>query len=122
MAFKGPYPTVFSGHTAAMVISHTTFSGGVTNAGTIGTGGISVISGAFLSGGGILDTGTILGGIKVDSSSKSSPAAPPKPPLRWRIRTRSAAGSAMRARFRRGSLGLSPSGTVRSRAVLPMPG
>ena len=70
MAFKGPYPTVFSGHTAAMVISHTTFSGGVTNAGTIGTGGISVISGAFLSGGGILDTGTILGGIKVDSSSK----------------------------------------------------
>ena len=70
MAFKGPYPTVFSGHTTAMVISHTTFSGGVTNTGTIGTGGISVVSGAFLSGGGILDTGTILGGINVDSSSK----------------------------------------------------
>jgi hypothetical protein len=53
-----------------MVISHTTFSGGVTNAGTIGTGGISVISGAFLSGGGIFDSGVIVGGIKVDSSSK----------------------------------------------------
>jgi hypothetical protein len=49
---------------------HITFSGGVTNIGTISTKGISVISGAFLSGGGILDTGTIVGGIKVDSSSK----------------------------------------------------
>ena len=70
MAFNWPYPTVFSGNTAAMVISHTTFSGGVTNTGTIGPGGISVISGAFLSGGGILDSGVIVGGIKVDSSSK----------------------------------------------------
>jgi hypothetical protein len=35
MPFKGPYPTKFSGSTTAMVISHTTFSGGVTNAGTI---------------------------------------------------------------------------------------
>src|SRR5579859_4514182 len=70
MAFNGPYPTVFGGHTTAMVISHTTFSGGVTNTGTIGPGGISVVSGAFFSGGGILDTGTIAGGIKIDSSSK----------------------------------------------------
>jgi hypothetical protein len=70
MAFKGPYPTVFSGNTSAMVISHTTFSGGVTNKGTIGPGGISVISGAFLSGGGILDSGVVSGGIKVDSSSR----------------------------------------------------
>ena len=70
MAFTGPYPTKFSGHTSAMVISATTFSGGVTNTGTIGPGGISVVSGAFLSGGGILDTGTIGGGIKIDSSSK----------------------------------------------------
>jgi hypothetical protein len=53
-----------------MVISHTTFSGGVTNTGTIGSGGISVVSGAFLSGGGILDTGTVVGGIKVDSRSR----------------------------------------------------
>ncbi len=30
MPFKGPYPTVFSGHTTAMVISHTTFGSGVT--------------------------------------------------------------------------------------------
>jgi hypothetical protein len=70
VAFKGPYPTVFSGHATAMVISATTFSSGVTNTGTIGPGGISVISGAFISGGGILDTGTVAGGIKVDSSSK----------------------------------------------------
>jgi hypothetical protein len=35
------YPTVFGGNTAAMVISNTTFSGGVTNVGTIGTGGIA---------------------------------------------------------------------------------
>jgi hypothetical protein len=70
MAFTGPYPTIFSGHATAMVISHTTFSGGVTNTRTIDSKGISVVSGAFLSGGGILDTGTVVGGIKVDSSSK----------------------------------------------------
>jgi hypothetical protein len=40
LAFTGPYPTTFSGNTGAMVVSHTTFSGGVTNAGTIGAGGI----------------------------------------------------------------------------------
>jgi hypothetical protein len=70
MPFTGPYPTVFAGNTPAMVISATTFSGGVTNTGTIGSGGISVVSGAFLSGGGILDSGIITGGVKVDSSSK----------------------------------------------------
>jgi hypothetical protein len=47
-----------------------TFSGGVTNTGTICPGGISVISGAFLSGGGILDSGVVSGGIKVDSNSR----------------------------------------------------
>src|SRR5262249_6286258 len=46
------------------------FSGGVTNTGTIGPGGFSVISGAFISGGELLDTGTIAGGIRVDSSSR----------------------------------------------------
>jgi hypothetical protein len=70
MPFKGPYPTVFGGNTPAMLISHTTFSGDVTNTGTIGAGGISVISGAFLSGGGLFDSGVIVGGIKVDSGSK----------------------------------------------------
>lgn len=44
MPFKGPYPTKFSGSTTA----------------------ISVISGAFLSGGNIFDSGVIIGGIKVD--------------------------------------------------------
>jgi hypothetical protein len=53
-----PYPTTFSGNTDALVVSHTTFSGGVTNAGTIGPGGISVSSSTFLSGG-IVDTGVI---------------------------------------------------------------
>jgi hypothetical protein len=52
-----------------MVISHTTFSGGVTNAGTIGPGGITVISSTFQSGG-IRDIGVISGGISVDSHSE----------------------------------------------------
>ena len=69
MAFTGPYPTVFSGNTNAMVISATAFSGGVTTAGTIGPGGISVISSTFLSGG-IFDNGVIAGGINIDSHSR----------------------------------------------------
>ena len=69
MPFKGPYPTVFGGNTPAMVISATTFDGGVTNVGTIGSGGISVIDSTFLSGG-ILDTGVITGGINIDSRSR----------------------------------------------------
>jgi len=52
-----------------MVVSHTTFSGGVTNTGTIGAGGISVTSSTFLSGG-IVDTGVISGGIRVDGHSR----------------------------------------------------
>jgi hypothetical protein len=69
LAFTGPYPTTFSGNTDAMVVSRTTFSGGVTNAGTIGGGGISVSSSTFLSGG-IVDTGVISGGIRIDSHSR----------------------------------------------------
>src|SRR5256885_8504729 len=69
LAFTGPYPTTFSGNTGAMVVSHTTFSGGVTNAGTIGAGGISVTSSTFLSGG-IVDIGAISGGIGIDSHSR----------------------------------------------------
>jgi hypothetical protein len=69
LAFTGPYPATFSGNTDAMVVSRTTFSGGVTNAGTIGGGGISVSSSTFLSGG-IVDTGVISGGIRIDSHSR----------------------------------------------------
>src|SRR5262245_10953965 len=69
MPFTGPYPTNFGAVTSAMVINHTTFSGGVTNTGTIGAGGISVRSGAFISGRNISDLGVISGAIKVDSSS-----------------------------------------------------
>jgi len=69
MAFTGPYPTVFGGNTPAMLISATTFAGGVTNVGTIGSGGISVISSTLLSGG-VVDTGVISGGIKVDARSR----------------------------------------------------
>jgi len=64
-----PYPTTFSGNTDALVVSHTTFSGGLTNANTIGPGGISVSSSTFLSGG-IVDTGVISGGIRIDSHSR----------------------------------------------------
>src|ERR1700674_5304922 len=69
LAFIGPYPATFSGNTGAMVVSHTTYSGGVTNAGTIGAGGISVSSSTFLSGG-IVDTGVISRGIRIDSHSR----------------------------------------------------
>ena len=71
MAFTGPYPTKFSGHTTAMVISATNFSGGVTNAGTIGTSGVTVISSTFLTGG-FLNSNLISGaptGIAVLSDS-----------------------------------------------------
>src|SRR6476659_365113 len=68
LAFTGPYPTTFSGNTGAMVVSHTAFSGGVTNAGTIGAGGISVTSSTFLSGG-FVDTGIISGAIRIDGHS-----------------------------------------------------
>ena len=71
MAFTGPYPTIFSGHATAMVISATTFNGGVTNAGTIGPGGVTITSSTFLTGG-FLNTNLISGsanGISVLSGS-----------------------------------------------------
>ena len=71
MAFTGPYPTKFSGHTSAMVISATNFSGGVTNAGTIGAGGVTVTSSTFVTGG-FLNSNLISGaptGIAVLSDS-----------------------------------------------------
>src|SRR4029077_16304102 len=69
LAFIGSLPPTFSPNPGAMVVSHTTFSGGVTNTGTIGAGGISVSSSTFLSGG-IVDTGVISGGIRVDGHSR----------------------------------------------------
>ncbi len=69
VTFTGPYPTVFSGVATAMVISHATFSSGVTNTGTISPHGIAVISSTLLSGG-IVDTGTVFGGISVDGHSR----------------------------------------------------
>jgi hypothetical protein len=60
MAISGPYPTKFSGHTTAMVISAATFTGGVTNAGTIGPNGVTITSSTFLSGG-FINTNLISG-------------------------------------------------------------
>jgi hypothetical protein len=94
LAFTGPYPTTFSGNTGA--ISHTTFSGGVTNAGTIGAGGISVSSSTFLSGG-IVDTGVISGGIRIDSHSRI--VASGTTAVALGTRQRSAVTSAMPARY-----------------------
>jgi hypothetical protein len=96
LAFTGPYPTTFSGNTGAMVVSHTTFSGGVTNAGTIGAGGISVSSSTFLSGG-IVDTGVISGGIRIDSHSRI--VASGTTAVALGTRQRSAVTSAMPARY-----------------------
>jgi hypothetical protein len=53
-----------------MVISATVFSGSVTNVGTIGPGGISVIGSTVLSGGIVDFGGTISGGITIDNHSK----------------------------------------------------
>jgi hypothetical protein len=69
VAFKGPYPTKFSGTTSAMVISHTTFSGGVTNVGTIGAGGIALSSSTLLAGD-IIDTGVIYDGVRINGHSR----------------------------------------------------
>jgi hypothetical protein len=78
-----------------MVVSHTTFSGGVTNAGTIGAG-ISVSSSTFLSGG-IVDTGVISGGIRIDSHSRI--VASGTTAVALGTRQRSAVTSAMPARY-----------------------
>jgi hypothetical protein len=72
MPFFGPYPTKFSGHTNTMVISATAFSGGVTNAGTIGPGGGVIITSSTFITGGFLNTNLISGtanGIGVLSDS-----------------------------------------------------
>ena len=69
MAYTGPYPVTISGTITAMVVSDTVFSGNVINRGTIGPGGIAVISSTFESGG-IFDSGVISGGITVDDHSK----------------------------------------------------
>jgi len=72
MAFTGPYPTKFSGHTNAMVISATAFSGGVTNAGTIGPGGGVIITSSTFLTGAFVNTNLISGtanGISVLSDS-----------------------------------------------------
>jgi hypothetical protein len=59
--------TDFHRQCAALVVS---FSGGVTNVGAISPKGIQLESAAFIGGGGILDTGTRAGGIKIDSGSE----------------------------------------------------
>ena len=65
MAYTGPFPHTNAGVTNEILVSGTTFAGSVSNSGTIGAGGIVVIS-STLQNGGIIDTGTLAGGIKVD--------------------------------------------------------
>jgi hypothetical protein len=62
-------PGTFSGVTSKWLISHTTFSGNIVNQGVISAGGIVVSNSTFTSGS-LLDTGTVIGGIRIDSSSK----------------------------------------------------
>ena len=73
MTFTGPIPVTNTGpslSTSVNVISvtDTTFSGGITNSGSIDPGGITVVDGAV--DGGISDTGFIAGGITIDSASQ----------------------------------------------------
>jgi hypothetical protein len=69
MPYTGPFP--FTGVTSQILVSNTTFAGGVTNTGTVGAGGIVVVKSTLLSGG-IVNEGVVTGGINVDSQSKIS--------------------------------------------------
>jgi hypothetical protein len=69
MQITGPYPGIFNTAASEILVSHTTFSGSIINQGVIGTGGIVVIDSTFQSGG-LTNTGTVLGGIHVDSGSQ----------------------------------------------------
>jgi hypothetical protein len=62
-------PGTFTGTTSEWLISHTTFSDDVINNGVIGVSGIVVISSTFTNGR-LIDGGTLIGGIHIDSSSK----------------------------------------------------
>jgi hypothetical protein len=69
--YSGPFPGgVAAGSAFTEVdVNHTSFSGNVTNSGTIGGGGIVVTRSTFLSGG-IQDFGINSGGISVDGLSR----------------------------------------------------
>jgi hypothetical protein len=67
MGYTGPFPYTNNGTVTSVTVSDTTFSGSVTNAGTISAGGITVIDSSF---GGIFDEGFIAGGISIDKSSE----------------------------------------------------
>ena len=65
MAYTGPYPVKFFFTTTAMVVSNTTFTGGITNSGMITPGGIIVENASTINGGIVDNGGTIAGGIIV---------------------------------------------------------
>jgi len=71
VAYSGPFPHTNTGVTSEILVSGTSFSGGVTNAGTIGSGGIVVVSSTFLTAG-ITNT-------KLISASQTGSASPPAP-------------------------------------------
>ncbi len=69
MAYTGPFPHTNAGTITAIIISHTAFSGNIGNTGTISPNGItltdSTINGSIYN-----STGTIAGGITLDSTSE----------------------------------------------------
>src|SRR5580698_811711 len=74
MSYTGPFPHNNAGTTSAVTVSHTSFTGSVSNTGNIGAGGIAVISGVINaktagSTTAIFDSGYIAGGISVDAAS-----------------------------------------------------
>jgi hypothetical protein len=69
MPYTGPFP--FTGSTNQILVSNTSLSGGVTNKGTVGAGGIVVVK-STLTSGGVVNEGVVAGGINVDSQSKIS--------------------------------------------------
>lgn len=67
MGYTGPFPYTNNGTVTSVTVSGTTFSGAINNAGTISSGGITVIDSSFRS---IFDEGFIAGGISIDQSSE----------------------------------------------------
>jgi uncharacterized protein with beta-barrel porin domain len=70
--FTGPFPSTNTGALTGICITNQTFSGTVSNAGTITPNGIVVTNSAIgnaTAGGQIVDSGTLVGGISIDSHS-----------------------------------------------------
>jgi outer membrane autotransporter protein len=72
--YTGPYPYTNAGSIACIVVANTSFTGDLSNTGTISPSGIAV-TGSTITGS-ILSGGTTIGGISVDASSRINSSGP----------------------------------------------